>query len=51
MLGAGFVTKPTLDILTESGIPVTVGTTISSLSLLVTRQLSPGRDGYSDTVT
>lgn len=24
MLGAGFVTKPTLDILTESGIPVTV---------------------------
>lgn len=25
MLGAGFVTKPTLDILSESGIPVTVG--------------------------
>jgi hypothetical protein len=26
MLGAGFVTKPTLDILSESGIQVTVGT-------------------------
>lgn len=26
MLGAGFVTRPTLDILSESGIPVTVGT-------------------------
>lgn len=25
MLGAGFVTRPTLDILTESGIAVTVG--------------------------
>jgi saccharopine dehydrogenase (NADP+, L-glutamate forming) len=25
MLGAGFVTRPTLDILAESGIPVTVG--------------------------
>ena len=25
MLGAGFVTRPTLDILCESGIPVTVG--------------------------
>ena len=25
MLGAGFVTKPTLDILSESGITVTVG--------------------------
>lgn len=26
MLGAGFVTKPTLDILSDSGISVTVGT-------------------------
>lgn len=26
MLGAGFVTKPTLDILSESGVQVTVGT-------------------------
>lgn len=26
MLGAGFVTKPTLDILSEAGIKVTVGT-------------------------
>lgn len=26
MLGAGFVTRPTLDILTQAGIPVTVGT-------------------------
>ena len=25
MLGAGFVTRPTLDILSEAGIPVTVG--------------------------
>lgn len=25
MLGAGFVTKPTLDILSKSGIAVTVG--------------------------
>lgn len=25
MLGAGFVTRPTLDILTAAGIPVTVG--------------------------
>lgn len=25
MLGAGFVTRPTLDILSESGISVTVG--------------------------
>lgn len=25
MLGAGFVTRPTLDILSESGIDVTVG--------------------------
>lgn len=25
MLGAGFVTRPTLDVLTQSGIPVTVG--------------------------
>lgn len=28
MLGAGFVTKPTLDILSESGVQVTVGTRI-----------------------
>lgn len=26
MLGAGFVTKPTLDILSDAGIKVTVGT-------------------------
>lgn len=26
MLGAGFVTRPTLDVLSEAGIPVTVGT-------------------------
>lgn len=25
MLGAGFVTRPTLDILSQAGIPVTVG--------------------------
>lgn len=25
MLGAGFVTKPTLDILSEAGVPVTIG--------------------------
>ena len=32
MLGAGFVTRPTLDILSESGIAVTVG-------------MAPPRDG------
>lgn len=26
MLGAGFVTKPTLDILSDAGVKVTVGT-------------------------
>lgn len=31
MLGAGFVTKPTLDILSESGVHVTVGTQNTSL--------------------
>lgn len=25
MLGAGFVTRPTLDVLSQAGIPVTVG--------------------------
>ena len=29
MLGAGFVTRPTLDILSDAGVHVTVGTTSS----------------------
>jgi hypothetical protein len=38
MLGAGFVTRPTLDILTESGIAVTVGMqSIMDLSLYTSR--------------
>lgn len=35
MLGAGFVTKPTLDILSESGIPVTVGMAFRYFNLYV----------------
>lgn len=46
MLGAGFVTKPTLDILSEAGIKVTVGTYmqlawLSLLLLLLLEALSP----------
>lgn len=45
MLGAGFVTKPTLDILSEAGIKVTVGTYMQlawlSLLLLLLEFLSP----------
>lgn len=51
MLGAGFVTRPTLDILCESGIPVTVGmlclyniptheTEIHNLPVLSTKRLT-----------
>ena len=36
MLGAGFVTRPTLDVLSDSGIPVTVGTqTLTPSSVLI----------------
>lgn len=35
MLGAGFVTRPTLDILSDAGIPVTVGMVVSLFSLPV----------------
>jgi len=41
MLGAGFVTKPTLDILSEAGISVTVG---ASGVLAVTRALVAAAD-------
>lgn len=35
MLGAGFVTRPTLDILCQSGIPVTVGKLCEAKTTLV----------------
>lgn len=33
MLGAGFVTRPTLDILSEKGIEVTVGKLLHNIAL------------------
>jgi saccharopine dehydrogenase (NADP+, L-glutamate forming) len=33
MLGAGFVTRPTLDILSDAGIEVSVGTVQSSVHI------------------
>ncbi|RYP63883.1 hypothetical protein DL771_009058 [Monosporascus sp. 5C6A] len=38
MLGAGFVTKPTLDILSESGISVTVGMVLPSAGTVLHKQ-------------
>ena len=35
MLGAGFVTRPTLDILSQSGVAVTVGMIFSPLDQLL----------------
>lgn len=34
MLGAGFVTRPTLDVLTDAGIPVTVGKSLALSQLM-----------------
>lgn len=41
MLGAGFVTKPTLDILCDAGIPVTVGKRSNNYLLLLISLLNP----------
>jgi hypothetical protein len=47
LLGAGFVTKPTLKILSDAGIDVTVGVSIWPLSLrkpdLLERSILPSR--------
>ncbi|KAI3392659.1 hypothetical protein diail_5340 [Diaporthe ilicicola] len=45
MLGAGFVTKPTLDILSESGVQVTV----ACRTLVTAQQLSAGVKGANPT--